>query len=383
MGRRTSFLATVLAVVTIAPAPAADPPGSVREVTAALAAKVKEVCGGTQPRQTAVRLGLFTGTQDALALGAGGGAFMADLEVALAGFVSPTAAFELNGHVLFVDDPEKAGLKVIKVKAKLVDKNGDEPAAFKEFVGFVRATADVSRITGVTVAFKPDAEYDGLPSDGKNKDLQRALPPGPGKPPAVTPFVKGTVVRSTEGGKYEVEILAGKEPDKDEAFRPLTPTVGDKQFPGVPVVDLDKDTYYRVRVRNTDTQEVGVFLHLDGIDQFAFSENRAADGRPTFRCWVVEPGQEVVVKGWHGNVSPGKVFGFLTTEAGKGAASKFPTKIPEKVGTICVSIAHTKPDGTKGPGLETATGAPIAVEQKPVKRVIAEPHEFITVRYSR
>ena len=121
--------------------------------------------------------------------------------------------------------------------------------------------------------------------------------------------------------------------------------------------------------------------------EFTFSEDRAKDGSPRFKSWVVGPGGEVVIQGWHKCVgdarTPGAVFGFLTTEAGKGAAGKFPTLSVGKVGTVGVSVAYTKPAGTKGPGLETTLGAPLEVRQTPVERSVARPHEFVAVRYSR
>jgi hypothetical protein len=151
-----------------------------------------------------------------------------------------------------------------------------------------------------------------------------------------------------------------------------------------------RNAYWNARIASAYNREIAVFAHLDGIDQFAFSENRKPDGRPQFQSWIVDPGKDITIKGWHKNVDPGEVFGFLTTEAGKGAASKFPTQSLGKTGTICVSIAYAKPEADSvgtgfggGAGLETTTGVPIGVKQEALKRNIDYPHEVVTIRYSR
>lgn len=372
----------VLVGTTASPSRADDRrlPG-IQDVAAELARKTREVLAGHKPSQSSVRLGLFVGSHQALDIGAGGGAFLEELNLVLNDFLDENAAFELSGKVFYVDDPDRPGVKVFMVKAQLSDKTGYEPAAFKDVVGYVRLNRDIARLAGPTVAFRPDAEYDKPPSRGQNEDIQKSIPPGRGRRPAITAYVKGSLIRARESSRYDVEILAGDSPDG--TFRPLTATLGDPQFPGLPVVEIEKGQYYQVRVKNHDTVEVGLFLALDGVDQFAFSEDKRPDGRPQYKCWVVGPGEEIVIRGWHQNVDPGSVFGFQTTVVGQGAASRFPTLSVGKVGTIGLGVAYTKPPGSKGAGLETTTGAPIRVKQAAVKRMIAAPHEFVTVRYSR
>ena len=135
-------------------------------------------------------------------------------------------------------------------------------------------------------------------------------------------------------------------------------------------------------MKNNDACRLGIFLHLDGIDQFAFSEDKATDGRPKFKMWVVDAGKEITIEGYHKNLDPGEVFGFLTTEHGKGAASNFPTQSQGKVGTICVGLAREKQPGEKG-SQETVPGDVIPFKQKVVEFKLGDINEFVTVRYSR
>ena len=373
-------LAILLAVP--APARADEKPGeSLKDVLAQLAKKVTDVCGGLKPAQASVSIGEFTGSQDALRIGVGGGSIMSELASVFGGFAKTDAALELNGQVFLVEDPTAKGLKAIRIKAKLTNKSGDDVAEFKEFTGFIRNATDFARLTGATLPFKKDGEFDGKPGEGRRRDTQDVLPPKPGeKPKVVSAFVKGSVVRSHEASPYDVEILCG--PTAKGPFAPLAPTLLDNQFPGLPFVEIPKGHYYQVRVKNNDACRLGIFLHLDGIDQFTFSEDRGPDGKPKFRFWVVDAGKSITIEGYHKNLNPGEVFGFLTTEHGKGAASKFPTQIKAKVGTICVGLTREKQPGEKG-GQETVPGDVIPVKQKVVAFKLGEINEFVTVRYSR
>ena len=380
---RRGLFGLVAVLWVSAPARADDPPkGNLRAVLEPLAEKVKAVCGGLNPAQNSVAIGQFSGSQDALRLGIGGGSVMSELVSVFGPFARTDAALELNGQVLLVDDPDPKvkGLKVIRIKAKLTNKNGDDVAEFKEFTGFVNAATDFARIAGPTVPFKPDDQYDGPPGQGRLKDAQDRLPPKPGeRPKVVSAFVNGSVVRSHKESKYDVEILCGA--TAKGPFSPLSATLEEKGFPGLPFVSVPENHYYQVKVTNRDDRRLGVFLHLDGIDQFAFSEDRVA-GKPRFRMWVVDAGQAITIEGYHKNLTPGEVFGFRTTRAGEGAASKFPTLSQGNVGTICVGLAREKAEGERG-SVETIPGDVIPVKQKLTAFRLGDINEFVTVRYSR
>ncbi len=338
--------------------------------------------------QPAVRIGFFTpfGIDD----GNAGGALMAALALALGNFVKADAALELQGSYGFVADSSVGtGVKTIVVRAKLIRVGtGQEEKEFSAFEGHVRAIADIARILGPNVALPPQGNY-----DERMKELQKGLPPGPGKPPEAQAFIHGpgnTLVSAKKGSEYAVEIRTRllKDGDRRDAAPRKVELLN-----GLPFVGIDPGELYEVRVLNYSKAEIAVALCIDGIDQFTFSEDRKddkKDGPPRFTHWIVAPATgdkagEVVIKGWHKTASPKRqdnVLSFLVTEYGKGAASLFPTKSQGKVGMIEVAIAASHPPGSKG-GAETGFGPPVRVEQEVVKRDISSPHEFVTIRYTR
>jgi hypothetical protein len=357
------------------------------EVVGQLAESVRKVAAKLD--QSAVRIGHFSpfGIDESNA----GGAFMAELDAALKDFVKPDAALELQGTYGFIESPGKPGLKVIVVRAKLIRvSSGADEKEFRPFEAYIRSGSDIAKIIGATVSFKPDSEYKGPPSEGRNKDLQKSLPPGPGKPPAVQAHIHGkgnTLVSASPESQYAVEIRTVPLADfRKEAARARKVELKN----GLPFVPIDKGEVYEVRVQNFSKHEVAVSLAIDGIDQFTFSEDRRADGRPRFSHFLVGPSKdgkpgEVVIPGWHRTVDPKRndnFLAFLVTEYGKGAASRFPTKSRGKVGTITVGFALSYPPGSRS-GSETGFGPPVKVEQKVEKRDIDAPHEFVTVRYQR
>ncbi len=357
-----------------------------RELAVELATSTRAVAKKLE--QPAVRIGFFTpfGIDD----GNAGGALMAALAQALGDFVKADAALELQGSYGFVADGSGGtGVKTIVVRAKLIRVgNGQEEKEFPAFEGHVRAIADIARIMGPNVALPPQGNY-----GERMKELQKGLPPGPGKPPEAPAFIHGpgnTLVSAKKDSAYAVEIrtkLLKDGDNRDAAPRKI------ELLNGLPFVGIDQGELYEVRVLNYSQAEIAVALCIDGIDQFTFSEDRKddkKDGPPRFTHWIVAPAKgdkpgEVIIKGWHKTANPKRqdnVLSFLVTEYGKGAASQFPTKSQGKVGMIAVAVAASHPPGSKG-GSETGFGPPREVKQEVVKRDIDAPHEFVTIRYAR
>ncbi len=394
------FTVMLLAVVVTASRGQADEGGSLKDAAAELAKKVQEVAKGLKPPQVAVRIGRFTPDGLADDLGVNGGGFESELATALGGFVNRESLLVVSGEVRFLTDPDKPDLKVIKVNAKLKYTNGDEVSEFKEYIGYVRKVSDVAKITGAIVVFKPDSEYTGPPSDGRNKDLQKTLPPGPGRPPEVQAVIEGTFVRPRKESPYAVEIR--KKPlNAPGGALPVAASLKD----GLPFVGIEGGEVYEVRVVNNSDHEIAVSLAIDGIDQFTFSRDRVMkvgekqevqfvpddkplDGRPPYSHYIVRPAGEVLIVGWHKTADRSRkdnVLSFLVTEYGKGAASKFPTRAQGKIGTITVGISRSYVPGLNVPrsASETGFGPPRKVKQEVVTRKIDDPHEFITIRYNR
>ncbi len=374
----SKLLLTVFALGALAGGVRADESKAegVRELAVDLSENVKAVL--QKREQLGIRVGHFTGS--GIDHAEAGGMLTSAVVLELGLLVNVKAKLELKADYYLVDDPKAAGVKVIKLVAVIKDlAAGSTVKGFPEFVGFVRKADDFKRLIGATGVDKPDGDGEGKPNEESRRRAFQTVPTKPGVPPKVTAFVKGSVVRAAEGSNYDVQILCGA--TAKGPFAPLTATLDDKQFPGLPFVEIPKGHYYQVRVKNNDACRLGIFLHLDGIDQFAFSEDKT-DGRPKFKMWVVDAGKEITIEGYHKNLDPGEVFGFLTTEHGKGAASKFPTQSQGKVGTICLGLAREKQPGEKG-SQETVPGDVIPFKQKVVEFKLGDINEFVTVRYSR
>lgn len=385
-------MAATLLALTVVGKGLADDGAGVRDVAAALANKVKEVCGGLKPPQTVIRVGHFSPTGDLARMGGGGAGFADELAAALGAFASPNAALEVSGNIVFIHDPLKPDETRIEVKnTRLLNSNGDSEADFKTLYGSIRKASDIARLTGVTVSFKPDTEYaPDLPSNGRKKDILDALPQrpesgGPPQPPKTTAHLDGTLVRARADSPYAVEIRTAPVTDL-KAVTALRPESKD----GLAFVDVPIGQVYEVRVLNESREEIAVSLSIDGIDQFTFTEDRKSDGRPRYTHWIVDPGtkaipSEVLILGWHKTASKMRtdsVLSFLVTKYGQGAASKFPQEAQGKIGLITVGISRSFPKGSRS-GAETGFGPPREVKQTVVERRIDDPHEFITIRYTR
>ncbi|MBY0458518.1 MAG: hypothetical protein K2V38_14355 [Gemmataceae bacterium] len=402
-------LAAAALVGAVAPGRAQEPgKQGLREVTLALGESVRKTAAKLE--QSSVRIGFFT--PFGIDHGNAGGAFMAELALALQGFVNKDAVLELYGSYGFVENPEGSGVKVIVVEAKLKrTTTGRDEKEFAPFEGYIRANTDINRMIGGIVSHKPDDKYKD-PFKDRNKEIQDGLPykppAGPGKPPEkvqppkVQAHIDGTLVKARKESEYAVEIRKKALDDKGNAK-----AVGAELKDGLPFVPIDKGEVYEVRVINNSNHEIAVSLAIDGIDQFTFSEDRTdlldasgkqvlgADGkciqRPKFGHWIVEPCKgdkpgEVLITGWHKTADPKRkdnVMSFLVTEYGKGAASKFPTQAQGKVGLITVGIARSFPKGTSRSGGETGFGPDRELKQEVVQRTIDPPHEFVTIRYNR
>jgi hypothetical protein len=177
---------------------------------------------------------------------------------------------------------------------------------------------------------------------------------------------------------------------------PVTATI--KNRPGIVATQMQpfafapvgKNQEYEIVVFNESRDEIAAAITVDGIDVFNFSEDIDPKTKKSlYTHFVISPGSELVLPGWHktvGSKRDDNFLAFLVTEYGKGAHSKlFPQQAAEgTVGAVTVGISKTlNIQGSKPPELETGFGRPIKRDQKPVERTIEKPHVFITVRYDR
>jgi hypothetical protein len=373
--RRVLPLAAALAAAWLGAfaAPALAQKDDLRAAAAQLARKVKDVAD--KEGQTQLRVGLFNpnGIDDGN-VGAGIGAELAAaLEALRKGLVSPAARLEVYGTFGFFKEGTASGLKVIKITAEIKDlDSGDVKKEFLPVV-FVRDNATISRLLGVTTT---------LPPDGTAKERNERVQDARKNPSALVHGEGGTLVSSDKDSPYDVEIRVKPLGDPGHARPRRAELVGGQAF-----VPIAQNEVYEVRAVNRSPHEVAVALAVDGIDQFTFSDDKKPKtGLPKFSYFIVGPGKEVIIPGWHKTADPNRkdnFLSFLVTEHGKGAASMFPTKAQGKVGLIAVSFAHSFPRGTARSAGETGFGPPVAAKQEPTERVVDPAHDFVTIRYQR
>lgn len=342
---------------------------SLREAITELANNIKKVAD--KESQMNVRVGRFTpsGLDDANS----GDGISAALAQVLGPFASPGAILEVSGVYGFVSGPAGDGIKVIKLRAKMVNTQTlDEVKAFLPLEATVGANPDIAKLLNVTARIDPDGNY-----TKRNKEIQKSQ-----KEHSVV--INGSLVSAHPDSPYAVEVRC-KPHRNHERFKAQPRPAQDVN--GQAFVPIEKGELYELRLVNRSKQEAAAAITVDGIDVFTFSEDRNAAGRPRFTHFIVPAEGEVKVVGWHKTASPMRkdnFLAFLVTENGHGARARFPQTPQGRVGCITVAFSHAFPPGTaRSAGAETGFGPPIEVKQEIVKRVIDPPHEFVTIHYQR
>jgi hypothetical protein len=300
------------------------------------------------------------------------------------GIVQRDATLAVSGQYEFVPSKTNAELKVIKVIYLIKDQMSGGEIDKKDIE--VDSTKAIAQAMGFTGALSKDAS-----KVDRNKELQRGIL----KPQC---FLDGTKIRARSGSPYAVEILV-KPLDNQDRLTPLPRAPSDVN--GEAFVDIKQNELYEVRVSNESGRDVAVAISVDGLDVFHFSNDRRPDGQPLYSHFIVHPqgyrdpaaadspphDGTLTVVGWHKSVAGTENYlSFLVTEHGKGAVSQPGIKARGKVGVIEVQFSECQPlaKGAKAAGgNETGFGPPREVHQTPVKYEIENPHEFVSVRYTR
>ena len=368
------FLTAALAaaVLWLGATPAAAEPRKRQDLKATasqIAETVKALAGG-QP----VRLGSMTAVGAVFDAGSGLPSLELELNTALAGDLDQKKAnIEVRCEIRYANADGIEG-KVIKVKA--VVENLDNNKILREFEVPILYVADIGKMTGVQGNLAPK---------GSSEDARKGIEQNLKNPPKVE-VAAGTLISTVKTASYQVEIRA----KKDGAAGPTKPRPA-RVVDGLPFVTIEAGEVYEVRVLNRSKQEAAFTLAIDGIDQFAFTENRT-NGQPAFGHIILPPAAggvpgETTVYGWHKKFneveSKHQYFEFLTTQFGKGNILNKPKA---KVGMIELQFSHSfvadKEARTRG-DVETSNGKIGEVSGKVVQRFINPAEDFITIRYNR
>jgi len=177
-------------------------------------------------------------------------------------------------------------------------------------------------------------------------------------------------------GPYGAEILVNGRP------RPA------KLVDGIPFVVLEPDDEYTIRLVNESEQEAAVWVGIDGISMFAFSEDLEPNGR--WRdYWVLVAGRKggeeegvLPVKGWYFHNRDSGSRKFRVTEYPKSAAY-LKGMSAGQLGMITLQFRETWPEGTKPKMVGTGFGTAFTQKWTRVKRDIGQLKATITIRYDK
>ncbi len=247
-------------------------------------------------------------------------------------------------------------------KAKSDSFPSDLPPAISETV---TDTGEVVDLVGATTRLFPnDVQED------RQEDLTRSI-----LDPSF--HLDGTAISAAAGDPYRIEILCNE--------KPLP--VRDEE--GHAFVSIHRDQEYVIRVVNASPHDAAVFISIDGLSIFEFSELRGSDGRPRYKHYILPPNPSGdLFRGWHKTNQ--LVDRFLVTEYSKSAAGRLGKAANgDSIGTITVRFhAAWDPNGpppsdedaTKGDSA-TGFGPPVRQVAREVRRQVGRLRSSISVRY--
>ena len=360
-----------------------------RQALSELSKEVKKVLDGKGTSEVAI--GKFDGpATNKTAAGPGFTVILREELTKLGISVKEQAKLGIEGRFSLADvpasnpDDARIGKKVLAVKVKLeiVDAfdNRDRVDFQRDVVmadeRTVRGEATLVRAFGVTAPLDPRKTELENDKELRRKIIEQA-----------DCHLDGTLIRSTAGQPFAIEILVEDQPAKA--------TLKD----GLAFVDIRRDKNYAVRLVNHADHEAAAQLFIDGISMYAFSELRSDDphhkGEPLYTVVLVpsakngKPG-EAIIRGWHRNNKPGGEDSFLVTEYAKSAAGRL--KRTAGLGVITATfqaawVEHNAPrdePGKRRGGLGDATGfgKPTGAGFTELSRNLGVIRDTLSVRYT-
>lgn len=290
------------------------------------------------------------------------------------GCVRAESAYEIKGDYAFVKDRHSPDLKMLKINARLIEKEFGEELQNARIHVEVRRNHSIAQLLQVTTS---------LPGDHLSKSAElEHIEKSVHEPQVYIHPEHPSQVSSSPQSPYAIELYVKPLHDKGDA-RPRVARL-DK---GRAWVDIRPNELYEIKLHNRSKLKTAVTLTVDGINVFHFSKDRKPDGRPAYSHYVLEPHSSTVIVGWHHRVAGDTNFlSFLVTAYGQGAASQAGLPSRGEVGVIHASFAHCfdKVEGTpKSADAETGFGPPRKVHQEPQAVYIDPPHDFVSIRYAR
>jgi hypothetical protein len=239
-----------------------------------LADVAKQIAGtvGNNP----VRVGDFTGPRQLQA--SAGTELGKELTAALKKKkvkVEDNAVLRIDGDLRAVRD-DATGLVAMRVNFRVRNRDGD---VLREFARTV--TPKDEKDTGV-------ADLLGVRANRADPELA-ALGRAMLKDPAAT--IRGARVTAGPKSAFAVELLVK---DGDDFVAKAPESVGGRAF-----LRLKRDDVYRLRLINASRTDAAVTLDIDGINVFAFSDEKDALGDPKYSFLILKANVTTVINGWY------------------------------------------------------------------------------------
>jgi len=277
--------------------------------------------------------------------------------------VKRRAELEVNGEFRDSED-QKSRLLAVEIKAHVVDRSGAEIVALDPR-GILNVPT-IAALTGVTVALPPAAS-----DNERNKTLEEAF-----DRPKV--HLAGTRVATGPSSLFAIEVLV----EQNGQYRALDP----KNDDGLAFVKIGRGEVYAIKLINDSPFDAAVVLTIDGLNVFAFSENK------NYSQWIVPSKRTLTVQGWHRSNRVSDKF-LVGGYASSAAAQALPSSA--SIGTITASFSAAwpkdgnppedeapSPKGGRG-GDATGRGPETPTSFVEVVREIGKLRDAISVRYTK
>jgi hypothetical protein len=253
-----------------------------------------------------------------------------------------------------------------RITVRVVDTTG---AVLVDYTDHVSETKEVASILGLTVALDPSQ-----PQKSRDEQLNNAIDEPGG-------VLEVNTLRADTSSPYGIEIWV--EQGTEYEPQPL------KLDEGLPFVDLKEEDLYAIRIINDSAHDAAVTISIDGVNLFAFSENKGYSN-----LILSKDKGSALVKGWFRTLEKSDAFK-ITSYADSAAAELL--NGTSQIGTITVTFAACWPKGQKPPSdelkfrfavrgsEELATGRGPSIEQKyeEAERVNGEVRSVLSIRYSK
>lgn len=284
--------------------------------------------------------------------------------------VKRRANLEIKGDYLDVIDKVSQRLAG-KLKARIMDRAG---TVIVEFERGVFGDATLGSLFGVTAQ---------LPPNGNDKSRDQAMRDGIDNPRV---HFAGNEIATAPNRPFAIEVLVKSTGSDYQSRTPKTDN-------GLAFVGIQRGESYAIRLVNRASHEVAVTLTIDGLNMFAFSNDRNPQtGATNYTQIIVDPNSSVLVKGWYRTDDESEEF--LVTEYSKSAAVELNSAA--RIGTITASFAASWPKGSPPPPDEPknpsdfarsadATGRGPKFQEKytSVERNFGVVRDTISVRYTK